>query len=81
MIDSVHLPLLVECFFPYVFVFLIMPGFLFMPIFAMICIPLCYGLKARRHLRSVSIVLVTGWFIELILVLIDPWRFIAWYGD
>lgn len=81
MIDSVHLPILIECFFPFVFVFLILPGFLYMPIFAAIWIPLCYGFKARRHLLSVSLVLMAGWLVELMLVLTDPWGFISWYGD
>jgi hypothetical protein len=81
MIDSVHLPLLIECFFPYVFVFVIMSGFVIVPIFASIWIPLCFALKARQHLLVFSAILAIGWSIEALLVWADPWGFIAWYGD
>ena len=81
MIDSVHLPLLIQCFFPYLFFFVIMYGFLLVPIFAAIWIPLCFALRARRHLFVFSAMLAIGWSIEALLVWADPWGFVAWYVD
>ena len=78
--DSVRLPLLIECFFPYLLV-VMMWCLWIVPVVAVIWIPLRIKLNATRRLLTVSLVLAVGWLIEMSLVWADPWAFLEWYLD